>query len=237
MKVNVLAFGAHPDDAELGCGGLLLKLKEIGYKTGIVDLTEAELSTNGDIRIRQKETQDASLILGLDIRENLGLGDSDIKNDPESRKKVMEAVRKYRPELAIIPYSKDRHPDHENAHKLLNDAIFVSGLNKFRTELPAYRPKAVICYMLNYQFPPSFIVDISEYYERKMKACKAYKSQFYRQSSFAEPTFINSRFFQDFVTGRDKCYGLKIRAEYGEPYYIENEVKIEDPVKFFDYLA
>ena len=236
-EIDALAFGAHPDDAELGCGGLLLKLKDIGYKTGIIDLTEAEMSTNGDVFTRQKETNEASRILKLDIRENLGLEDCNIKNDPDSRLKVIEVVRKHRPEIVIIPFRADRHPDHENAHKLLKDAIFAAGLNKLVTAHPAHRPGAVICYMLNYQFSPSFIVDISGYYELKMKACMAYKSQFYRQSSFAEPTFINSNFFQDFVTGRDKCYGLKIRVKYGEPYFIEHEIKVDDPVSFFKYLS
>lgn len=236
MKLEALAFGAHPDDAELGCGGLLLKLKDMGYTTGIIDLTEAEMSTNGDVCTRQKETENASKILGLDVRENAGLEDCNIKNDSESRLKIIEIIRKYRPELAIIPFRIDRHPDHENAHKLLKDAIFAAGLSKLVTSLPAYRPAIIICYMLNHQFHPSFIVDISPHYERKMEACKAYKSQFYRQASFAEPTFINSRFFQDYVTGRDKCYGIKIRADYGEPYYLENEIKIDDPLKFFKYL-
>jgi bacillithiol biosynthesis deacetylase BshB1 len=237
MFIDVMAFGAHPDDAELGCGGLLLKLKDLGYSTGVIDLTAAELSTNGDLATRQKETDEASALLKLDIRKNLNLQDCNITNDIQSRLKVVNAVRQYRPFLAVIPYKIDRHPDHENSCKLLKDSFFAAGLKKFETEFEAFRPKAVICYMLNHQFQPSFIVDISDYYEQKMKACKAFRSQLYRQPGLDQPTYINSKFFQDYVTGRDKCYGLKIRAEYAEPYYIEDDIKIDDPVDFFKYLS
>jgi bacillithiol biosynthesis deacetylase BshB1 len=237
MIIDAIAFGAHPDDAELGCGGLLLKLKAIGYSTGVVDLTEAELSTNGDLPTRQKETEKASELLKLDIRKNLNLMDCNITNDLESRLKVINIVRQYRPALVIIPYKTDRHPDHENSYKLLKDSFFAAGLKKFKTELPEYRPKAVICYMLNYGFQPSFIVDISDYHEQKMKACNAFKSQLYRQPGLDQPTYINSKFFRDYVTGRDKSYVLKIKTEHAEPYFIEDDIKIDDPVSFFKYLS
>jgi bacillithiol biosynthesis deacetylase BshB1 len=236
MSIDVMAFSPHPDDAEMGCGGLLLKLKDKGYSTGIVDLTESELSTNGDIETRKKETEIASRLLMLDLRENLNLSDCNITNDYNSRLKVVEIVRKYRPKMTIIPFYKDRHPDHENAHKLLKDAIFVSGLEKLKTVFPFHRPKIVICYMLNYNFEPSFIVNISNYHKQKMKACKAYRSQFYREDITDRSTYINSRFFRDMITSRDKFYGLRIKTEHGEPFFIESDIKIEDPVEFFGYL-
>ncbi len=236
MKIDTIAFSPHPDDAEMGCGGLLLKLKDKGYKTGIIDLTRAELSTNGNLEIRQKETEEASKILGLDIRENLKLEDTNIRNDFDSRLKVIKVIRKYKPDLVLMPFWKDRHPDHENSYKLLKDSIFISGLKKFKTDLDAHRPYLVINYMLHYEFRPSFIVDISRYYERKSKAVGAYKSQFYSAIRKEVVTHIASKYFFDIINSRHQCSGLKIRAEYGEPYYIEYSVKIDDPLEFFKYL-
>jgi len=208
----------------------------MGYLTGIIDLTEAELSTNGDIATRHKETEAASVILKLDLRKNLDLGDSKVENSQENRLKVVEVVREYKPEMVLIPYGKDRHPDHENSHKLLKDSFFISGLEKLVTLNSCHRPGIVLCYMLNYQFDPSFIVDTSSYYRQKMEACKAYKSQFYSIGEGDRSTYINSKYFREMITGRDRCYGLKIKAEYGEPYFLEDDIKIDDPVEFFKYL-
>ncbi|OFW51376.1 MAG: bacillithiol biosynthesis deacetylase BshB1 [Actinobacteria bacterium RBG_13_35_12] len=236
IRIDALAFSPHPDDAEMGCGGLLLKLKDKGHRTGIIDLTLAELSTNGDLKTREKETKEASKILGLDIRENLGLEDANIKNDFDSRLKVISVIRKYRPGLVLIPFWRDRHPDHENSYKLLKDAIFISGLKKFKTDLDSYRPYVVISYMLHYEFKPSFIVDISKYYKRKSSAVAAYRSQFYSDAAKEVITHIASKYFFDIINSRHQCSGLKIRSEYGEPYYIEYDIKIDDPLEFFKYL-
>lgn len=236
IRIDALAFSPHPDDAEMGCGGLLLKLKDKGYRTGIIDLTRAELSTNGNLKTREEEIKEASKILGLDIRENLGLEDANIKNDYDSRLKVISAIRKYRPGLALIPFWRDRHPDHENSYKLLKDAIFISGLKKFKTGLDSYRPDVVINYMLHYEFKPSFIVDISKYYNKKFSAVAAYKSQFYSDVAKKVMTHIASKYFFDIINSRHQCSGLKIRSEYGEPYYIESDIKIDDPLEFFKYL-
>ena len=236
IRIDALAFSPHPDDAEMGCGGLLLKLKDKGYRTGIIDLTRAELSTNGNLKTREEEIKEASKILGLDIRENLGLEDANIKNDYDSRLKVISAIRKYRPELALIPFWRDRHPDHENSYKLLKDAIFISGLKKFKTGLDSYRPDVVISYMLHYEFKPSFIVDISQYYNKKFSAVAAYKSQFYSDVAKKVMTHIASKYFFDIINSRHQYSGLKIMSEYGEPYYIESDIKIDDPLEFFKYL-
>ncbi len=235
-KIDVLAFSPHPDDAEMGCGGLLLKLKDKGYSTGIVDLSRAELSTNGDPETRRKETAKASKILGLDVRENLGLEDGNIKNDFDSRLKVINAVRKYMPRLTLIPFKFDRHPDHENAYKLLKDAIFISGLKKFKTEFGHHRPYVIMSYMLHYEFRPSFIVDISRYYKKKLEAVAAYKSQFYTGTGRKMTTYIASKYFFDVINSRHKCLGLKVRSEYGEPYHIEFDIKVEDPLELFKYM-
>lgn len=236
IRIDALAFSPHPDDAEMGCGGLLLKLKDKGYRTGIIDLTRSELSTNGNLETREEEIKEASKILGLDIRENLGLEDTNIKNDYDSRLKVISAIRKYRPGLVLIPFWRDRHPDHENSYKLLKDAIFISGLKKFKTGLDSYRPDVVINYMLHYEFKPNFIVDISQYYDKKFSAVAAYKSQFYSDVAKEAMTHIASKYFFDVINSRHQCSGLKIRAEYGEPYYIESDIKIDDPLEFFKYL-
>lgn len=234
--IDIIAFSPHPDDAEMGCGGLLLKLKDKKYRTGIIDITRAELSTNGDLETRAKETLEASRILKLDLRENLGLEDANIKNDYESRLKVIGAIRKYRPKMVLIPYFTDRHPDHENSYKLLKDAIFISGLPKFKNGMDFYRPKIVLNYMLHHEFKPGFIVDISTYYEDKFRAVAAYKSQFYSDVRKKVMTHIASKYFFDIINSRHRCLGLKIMAEFGEAYHIDTAIKIDDPVQYFDYL-
>ncbi len=234
--VEALAFSPHPDDAEMGCGGLLLKLKDKGYRTGIVDLTRAELSTNGDLQTRKKETSAASRILGLDIRENLRLEDTNIKNDTRSRTRVINVIRKYRPKMVLIPYFKDRHPDHENSFKLLKDSIFISGLQKFQTDYDFFRPQMVFSYMLQFEFKPSFIVDITRFYEKKLKAVAAYRSQLYSKTEKKVNTYIASKYFFDIINSRHKYSGLKVMSEYGEPYYTEFDIKIDDPIDFFKYL-
>ncbi|MDZ7837238.1 MAG: bacillithiol biosynthesis deacetylase BshB1 [Actinomycetota bacterium] len=195
MDIDVLAFGAHPDDAEMGCGGLLLKMKAAGYQTGIADLTRGELSTNGNLKIRARESKQAAEILKLDIRENLGLEDGHIVNDTPSRTKVVELLRACRPRLVITPYHKDRHPDHQHAYQLLKDSIFISGLAKFRTSLPAYRPRVVINYMMHYEFEPSFIVDITDYFKTKMEAVTSYRSQLYSDYQKQSETRLSSKIF------------------------------------------
>lgn len=235
MDIEVIAFGSHPDDAEMGCGGLLLKMKDQGYKTGIIDLTLGELSTNGNLQTRAKEAREATEILKLDVRDNLGLEDGNIKNDLASRKMVVASIRKYRPHMVLIPYRRDRHPDHENAHKLLKDSIFASGLAKF-AQGQSYRPHIVACYMLHYAFEPRFIVDITEYFEQKMQAVTSYRSQLHSSVKKNAPTWLSSKYFKDLLGARHKCYGLKIMAQYGEPYFAEYDIKVDQPLQFFDYL-
>ncbi len=236
MDIDIIAFSAHPDDAEMGCGGLLLKLKDRGYKTGIIDLTRGELSTNGDLKIRAEETEKATQILNLDVRDNLGLEDGNLINNLQSRKKIVGAIRKYRPGMVIIPYKKDRHPDHENAHKLLKDSIFAAGLSRFEPDAKNHRPHIIASYMLHYEFKPSFIVDISDYFKKKMKAVTCYRSQLGNNFKKNIPTWLTSKYFKDFLSSRDKCYGLKILAQYGEPYRAEYSIRVDNPLKFFNYL-
>ncbi len=236
MKIDVLAFAPHPDDAEMGCGGLLLKLKKLCYKTGIIDLTMGELSSNGDIKTRSSETKAASEILDLDVRENLNMADGNIVNDIQNRNMIIEMLRKYRPKMILFPYYKDRHPDHENAHKLIKDSVFISGLVKYKTSLEFFRPDIVINYMLHYEFIPSFIVDIADEFETKIKAVTAYGSQFFSTIEKDVVTHISTKSFNDILHTRAKYFGLKINSSAGEAYFINSKIKINDPLVFFNYV-
>jgi len=236
MEIDVLAFAPHPDDAEMGCGGLLFKLKKLGYKTGIIDLTMGELSSNGDIETRAKETRAASGILELDMRDNLNLADGNIVNDIDSRNLIIKMLRKYRPKMLLFPYYKDRHPDHENAHKLIKDSVFISGLVKYQTSLEFFRPDIVINYMLHFEFMPSFIVDISEEFEKKIEAVTAYGSQFFSKVGKDVVTHISTKSFQDILHTRARYFGLKINSSAGEGYFINSKIKINNPLAFFNYV-
>jgi bacillithiol biosynthesis deacetylase BshB1 len=236
MKTDVLAFGPHPDDVEMGCGGLLVKLKKIGYKTGIIDLTRGELSSNGDIETRTRETRAASEVLGIDVRENLNLQDGNIINDIESRNRIIEMLRKYQPKMVLFPYYKDRHPDHENAHKLIKDSVFISGLVRYKTSMDFFRPDIVLNYMLHFEFTPSFIVDIADELEKKVEAVTAYKSQFFSTVEKDVVTHISTKSFNDILHTRAKYFGLKINSTAGEAYFINSKIKINDPLDFFNYV-
>ncbi|MHB1253117.1 MAG: bacillithiol biosynthesis deacetylase BshB1 [Candidatus Humimicrobiaceae bacterium] len=236
IKTDVLAFGPHPDDVEMGCGGLLIKLKKIGYKTGIIDLTRGELSSNGDIETRMGETRAASEVLGLDVRENLNLQDGNIINDIESRNRIIEMLRKYQPKMVLLPYYKDRHPDHENAHKLIKDSVFISGLIRYQTSMDFFRPDIVLNYMLHFEFTPSFIVDIADELEKKVEAVTAYKSQFFSTVEKDVVTHISTKSFKDILHTRAKYFGLKINSSAGEAYFINSKIKINDPLDFFNYV-
>ena len=232
----MLAFAPHPDDAEMGCGGLLFKLKKMGYKTGIIDLTMGELSSNGNIEIRSAETKAASEILKIDVRENLNMADGNIVNDINNRDMIIEMLRKYRPKMILFPYYKDRHPDHENAHKLIKDSVFISGLVKYKTSIEFFRPDIVINYMLHFEFVPSFIVDIADEFEKKIEAVTAYRSQFFSTLEKDVITHISTKSFNDILHTRAKYFGLKINSIAGEAYFINSKIKINDPLNFFNYV-
>jgi bacillithiol biosynthesis deacetylase BshB1 len=236
MKIDAIAFSPHPDDAEMGCGGLILKLKKSGYRTGIIDLTRGELSSNGDVETRKKETQAASDILEIDLRENLNFQDGNIINDIETRDRIIDVLRKYQPKMVLIPFNKDRHPDHENAHKLIKDSIFISGLLKYRTGRDFFRPDIVLNYMLHYEFVPSFIVDISDEFEKKIEAVSAYRTQFFSTEEKDVATLISTKSFKDILHTRARYLGLKINSTAGEGYFINSKIKINDPLAFFDYV-
>jgi bacillithiol biosynthesis deacetylase BshB1 len=222
MKLDVLAFGAHPDDVELSCSGTLLKLKEEGSKIGVVDLTMGELGTRGTVDTRKKESDASSKILNIDVRENLDLGDGWFENNQENKLKVIQAIRKYQPTIIFANAIDDRHPDHPRAAKLLNEAFFLSGLKKIETQdngitQDIWRPKHLFHYIQYRYIKPDFVVDVTPYYETKMKAILSFKSQFYEPGKESD-TLISSKKFLDFIKGRSHEMGSSIQVEHGEGF-------------------
>lgn len=229
MKLDILAFGAHPDDVELGAGGVLAKEAAQGKKTGIIDLTRGEMGTRGTVAIRHQEAQDAARILNLSVRENLELEDGFFQNNREAQEKVARIIRIYRPEVVIANALEDRHPDHGKASQLVSDACFLAGLRKWEIThlgqpLEAWRPKAVYHYMQFRELQPDLIVDVSGYHEQKMQSVLAHKSQFYDPNSQEPQTVIASKGFMDSVTYRAMNYGRLIGVEFGEAFNVERPV-------------
>lgn len=233
MKLDVLAIGAHPDDIELSAGGTLIKLVERGKKVGILDLTRGELGTRGNEELRAREAAEAAKILGVHTRENAEIPDGNIEVNRENKLKVAAIVRKYRPEILLIPHWLERHPDHESANKLCRDAWFMAGLEKVRTSLDGeeqqpFRPKTCYHFMQTFEFVPSFIVDISDVYEQRMDAVRAFRSQFYDPDSDEPETFLSTPAFMEFLHTRFQYFGDRIGVKYGEPFFSVNMVGIRD---------
>lgn len=233
MKLDILVFAAHPDDVELACSGTVLKHISLGYKVGIVDLTKGELGTRGTAEIRAKESEAASKILGIHLRENLGMKDGFFEITDENLHKVVAVIRKYQPEIILANAISDRHPDHSRAGNLVSRANFLSGLIKVETTLDsnsqvAWRAKAVYRYIQDNFIKPDFVVDITGFEQQKMEAIKAFKSQFYDPESKEPQTPISREDFLDFVIGRAKQFGRPIGVEYGEGFNVERYVGIDN---------
>ncbi len=231
MTLDVLVFAAHPDDAELAMGGTIARFANDGFSVGIVDLTRGEMGTRGSADTRQKEALEAAKILKTSIRENLLIPDGDIEISNGNIRKVVMLMRKYKPKIVFAPYFSDRHPDHINASKLIKRAMFVSGLEKIKTSESeiaqrTYRPAKLFYYMQTYTFEPSFIVDISNFFETKMKAVWAYSTQFHNPESNEPETFISSPEFIEYVDARAKFYGFQIGKKFGEPFYCEEKIEL-----------
>jgi len=231
MKLDILAFGVHPDDIELSCGGTLLVEKNNGKKVGIVDLTQGELGTRGTAETRKQEAADSAKILGVDARENLSMADGFFKNDEEHQLKVISAIRKYKPEVVICNAPSDRHPDHGRSAQLVRDASFLSGLKKIETkdgskDQEAWRPKYVFNYIQDRFFQPNFVVDITDVFEQKIEAIRAYKTQFYNPDSKEPETYISSPEFLDSIIYRAKMMGKMIGVKYGEGFISEKMIGI-----------
>ena len=231
MKLDILAFGAHPDDVELGCSGTIAKEVSLGKKVGIIDLTRGELGTRGSVEIRNSESAKASEILGVVVRENLDMRDGFFVNDEAHQLKVIEMIRKYQPEIVLCNAVKDRHIDHGKGSKLVSDACFLSGLRQIKTELngetqEAWRPKVVYHYIQWQNIEPDFVVDISEFMDKKMDSVLAYGSQFYDPNSKEPVSPITSKNFLDSVKYRAQDLGRLVGVEYAEGFTTERYLAV-----------
>ena len=226
MKVDILAIGAHPDDVELGCGGTLAKLISEGKSVAIVDLTQGELGTRGTNITRAEEAAEASQILGISARDNLKMKDGFILNTEEYQLQIVKMIRKYQPEIVLANAIEDRHPDHAKASKLVSDACFLSGLIKIETQLygenqKQWRPKQVFHYIQWKNITPDFVVDISDFMEKKIEACLAYKTQFYDPNSKEPMTPIATKDFLESLTYRAQDLGRLSGVAYAEGFTSE----------------
>jgi len=223
MKLDILAISAHPDDIELSCSGTLIAHKTQGYTTGILDLTEGEMSTRGTIETRQKESAEASQIMGLSLRENLGLSDAKFDLSFENQLRVIKVLRKFRPEIILANALYDRHPDHVRAAELIEEAVFKSGLVKIETEgekgiQSPWRPKKVYHYIQSVSLKPDFICDISAHMEEKMAAIRVFKSQFFDPKSTEPDTYISNPDFLKLIEARSREWGHRIGVSFGEGF-------------------
>ncbi len=237
-KLDVLGLAAHPDDVELSAGGTMCLLVHQGYQVGIVDFTRGELGSRGTPEGRQEEAQVASQIMGLTVRENLGIPDGNIANTKENQLKVIRVVRRYRPHVVLVNAHECRHPDHCAAAQLSVDAFFYSGLRKVETEeedgtpQEPWRPHHVLHYMQSALFEPNLIVDVSTTWEQRMRAMRAFKSQVFNpeyQGTDKEPdTYISNPDFFQWIEARARTYGYNIGATHGEPFYYRGVVGVTD---------
>jgi bacillithiol biosynthesis deacetylase BshB1 len=231
MKLDILAFGAHPDDIELGCSGTIAKEISLGKKVGIIDLTRGELGTRGSVEIRNAEAARAAEILGISARENLDMRDGFFINDEEHQMKVIRMIRKYRPEIVICNAIEDRHIDHGKGSKLVSDACFLSGLRQIKTEVngetqEAWRPKVVYHYIQWKHIEPDFVVDITGFMDIKMESILAYGSQFYNPDSCEPESPISSKNFLNSVKYRAQDLGRIIGTEYAEGFTVERYLAV-----------
>lgn len=227
--LSVLAIFAHRDDAELTCGGTLIKLASEGHRVGVLDLTQGEMGSRGSAALRAEEAERAAAVMGLAVRENLGLPDAGIVNTPETRRLLTRALRRLRPSIVIAPAQQGRHPDHRVTSELVRDACFVSGLAKVEPELPKHRPRKVL-HCITYRedhVRPTFVVDISAEFERKLEAIRCYGSQFDAVTQAGE-VYPNGDPLYDIVRHQAAHYGSLIRTRYGEPFFTTEVMRVDD---------
>ena len=231
MKLDILAFGAHPDDVELGCSGTIAKEVSLGKKVGIVDLTRGELGTRGTAEIRDQEANDAAKVLGVSVRENLNFRDGFFVNDEAHQMEIIKVLRKYRPDVVLCNAVKDRHIDHGKGASLVSDACFLSGLRRIETTMDgaqqeAWRPKHVFHYIQWQPLTPDFYVDITGFMDEKVNSIYAYKSQFYDPNSKEPETPISSKNFIDSVVYRSRDYGRVAGVDYAEGFTTNQAILI-----------
>jgi bacillithiol biosynthesis deacetylase BshB1 len=232
MPVDLLAIAAHRDDIELTCAGTLIKAADQGHTTAVLDLTAGEMGTRGSAELRAEEARHAAQILGVAERRNAGLPDGRLQNSEDARRLVVEAIRHFAPRVVILPYPVGRHPDHRVGSELARDACYLAGLARYPAAGAPHRPFKIL-YALAYRedpVKPSFVVDISEQFERKMRAIRCYSSQFDGATSAGE-IFPTGQDLYGLVETQSAHYGSLIRARYGEPYFTYETVLVEDVVR------
>lgn len=229
MKLDILAFAAHPDDVELAASGTVLAHLALGKKVGIVDLTRGELGTRGSATLRDEEAANSATILGITTRDNLNMRDGFFTNDETHQLRVIEMVRKYQPEIVLANSEFDRHTDHGKAAQLVHDACFLAGLRKIETQhngttQNAWRPKAIYHYIQDYHTQPDVLVDITPYFETKLKSIKAFSSQFYNPDSNEPESPISSADFLHFIEARAREFGRAIGVRYAEAFTVKRPI-------------
>jgi N-acetylglucosamine malate deacetylase 1 len=238
MKLDILAFGVHPDDVELSCAGVLLVEKLNGKKVGIIDLTQGELGTRGTAETRKLEATAAAKILEVDVRENLMMADGFFENNEAHQRKIITTLRTYQPEIILCNAPSDRHPDHGRSARLVAEAAFLSGLKKIETSKDgivqeAWRPKYVLNYIQDKFLQPDFVIDITAVFEQKVEAIKAYGTQFHNTDSNEPQTYISTPDFLDSVVYRHKWFGKMIGVKYAEGFISEKMIGLNN----FDALV
>lgn len=231
QPLDLLCIAAHRDDAELTCGGTLIKSVEDGYRVGVLDLTEGEMGTRGSADLRAAEAERAAEVMGLVVRENLQLPDAGIENTRATREGLVAVIRRLQPRVVIAPAARSRHPDHRLAAELVRDACFLAGIGRYVSDVPRYRPHKLL-HAVAYRedaIKPTFIVDISEQFERKLAAIRCYASQFEGAVQAGE-VFPNGESLYDIVTHQAAHYGSRIRCRYGEPFLTDETMRVTDVV-------
>lgn len=232
MKLDILGITAHPDDAELSFGGTLIVHKEMGLKTGIIDLTQGELGTRGTPEIRAQEAEEASKLLGLSVRENLRLPDGFFENNKENQLRVVEQIRRFQPRIVIANATYDRHPDHTRGSQLVETAFFIAGLKEVKTiwegqEQEAYRPEKLYFCIQSIAHEPDILVDISAVIEKRRAAINAFKSQFFDPQSEEPETFISSEGFMSMLEARAREWGQRIGVKYAEGFKLKHSLGVK----------
>jgi len=228
-SIDILAVGAHPDDVELICGGTLIRAQMLGRRTGILDLSAGELGTRGTREVRAREADRAAKLMGVSVRENLGLPDGGIVNTPETRSRVALVIRRLKPSVVVTHSLHGRHPDHPVVAQLARDACFVAGLQKIAPETPVHRPRKILhalSFREDYQ-KPTFVVDITAAFEKKLEAVAAYASQF-GDAVQAGEVYPNGEPLADLMRHHAAHYGSLIRCRYGEPFHTTETMRVED---------
>jgi len=232
-EVDLLAFGAHPDDVEMIAGGTLAKMIDRGRRVVIADLTRGEMGTRGDAEKRAREAKGAADLLGATERINLDMGDGVLEDTLENRARLIETVRRYRPALVLCHWREDLHPDHAAAGRMMEGIMYSAGFKKFPAGGEPFRPKAFLFFMGHIPFTPSFVVDTSDHFAKKMEAVKAYTSQLHDPASTERPTGISRPDFLLRIEARDRHFGGLIERVYGEPFKVKRALPVDDPVALF----